>query len=94
MSDMEFDKFVKPLENSLDSWRQGQQKKKETAAKRKKDADSKPGSETTRCLSYLKLQIFVTRTVYIFVTFNLYSLEGQVFCNPFEPIFLKYILVK
>jgi hypothetical protein len=71
MSDMEFDKFVKPLENSLDSWRQGQQKKKETAAKRKKDADSKPGSETTRCLSYLKLQIFVTRTVYIFVTFNL-----------------------
>ena len=47
MADMEFDKFVKPLENSLDVFRQGQQKKKETAAKRKKDAEKGP-NDTTR----------------------------------------------
>ncbi len=44
---MEFDKFVKPLENSLDIWRQSQQKKKETAAKRKKDAE-KGSNDTIR----------------------------------------------
>ena len=47
MSDMEFDKFVKPLENSLDTWKAGQQKKKETAAKRKKDGENN-ASETSR----------------------------------------------
>ena len=41
---MEFDKFVKPLENSLDIWKQGQRNKKETAAKRKKEAEK----DTTR----------------------------------------------
>jgi hypothetical protein len=47
MADMEFDKFVKPLENSLQIWRQGQQKKKETAANKKKNADKGP-NDTTR----------------------------------------------
>jgi len=37
MEDMEFDKFIKPLENSLDTWKEGQQKKKDTA-KLKRDA--------------------------------------------------------
>ena len=46
---MEFDKFVKPLENSLQMWRQGQQKKKETAANKKKNADKGP-NDTTRYL--------------------------------------------
>ena len=48
MSDMEFDKFVKPLENSLDLWKQGQQMKKESAAKRKKDAEKGSNSENAR----------------------------------------------
>ncbi|CAB4069731.1 POLE3 [Lepeophtheirus salmonis] len=39
MGDMEFDKFVRPLENSLENWKKSQQKKKDTAAAKKK-ADS------------------------------------------------------
>jgi hypothetical protein len=39
------------------------------------------------CLSYQKLQIFVTGTFFIFVTFNKNSLVGQVFCGHFELIF-------
>merc|ERR1712095_260760 len=31
MEDMEFDKFIKPLENSLGSWKDSQQKKKDEA---------------------------------------------------------------
>merc|ERR1712029_1072404 len=37
MDDMEFEKFIKPLENSLDCWKESQQKKKDTA-KKKRDA--------------------------------------------------------
>jgi len=37
---MEFDKFVKPLENSLNHWKHSQMKKKETAAKKKKGAEN------------------------------------------------------
>merc|ERR1712113_492926 len=37
MEDMEFDKFIKPLENSLESWKDSQQKKKDDA-KQKRDA--------------------------------------------------------
>merc|ERR1712004_541804 len=37
MDDMEFEKFIKPLENSLDSWKDSQQKKKDDA-KQKRDA--------------------------------------------------------
>merc|ERR1712083_364079 len=37
MEDMEFDKFIKPLENSLESWKDSQQKKKDSA-KQKRDA--------------------------------------------------------
>merc|ERR1712241_496071 len=37
MEDMEFEKFIKPLENSLDSWKDSQQKKKDSA-KQKRDA--------------------------------------------------------
>ena len=45
MGDMEFDKFVRPLENSLAIWKKSQQAKKDTAAKKKsasvtKDVDS------------------------------------------------------
>jgi len=35
MAEMEFDKFVRPLENSLAIWKKGQQDKKELAAKKK-----------------------------------------------------------
>merc|ERR1712110_922027 len=35
MNEMEFDKFVRPLENSLAIWKKGQQEKKEQAAKKK-----------------------------------------------------------
>jgi hypothetical protein len=35
------------------------------------------------------LQIFLTRTLNIFVTFNQNSLVGHVFCNHFEPVFWK-----
>ena len=35
MTDMDFDKFVRPLENSLAIWKRGQQVKKDTAAKKK-----------------------------------------------------------
>eukprot|EP00093_Oithona_nana_P004174 04174.XXX_198970_198390_1 [CDS] Oithona nana genome sequencing. len=37
MDDMEFEKFIKPLENSLDCWKESQQKKKDSA-KKKRDA--------------------------------------------------------
>lgn len=48
MSDMEFDKFVKPLESSLQMWKQQQQKKKETATKKKQDAkDAATGDSST-----------------------------------------------
>lgn len=36
---MDFEKFVKPLENSLRHWKESQVKKKETAAKKRKDAE-------------------------------------------------------
>merc|ERR1712083_743261 len=35
MGDMEFDKFVRPLENSLVLWKKSQQTKKDMAAKKK-----------------------------------------------------------
>merc|ERR1712018_375127 len=44
VEDMEFDKFIKPLENSLESWKDSQQKKKDTA-KQKRDAKKE---ETTK----------------------------------------------
>ena len=43
MGDMEFDKFVRPLENSLAIWKKSQQVKKDTAAKKKAAAVSKDG---------------------------------------------------
>ena len=50
MGDMEFDKFVRPLENSLAIWKKSQQAKKDTAAKKKaatvtKDGDSNAPTE-------------------------------------------------
>ncbi len=54
MADMEFDKFVKPLEHSLEIWRQGQQKKKETAANKKKNADKGP-NDTTRFVTWYSI---------------------------------------
>nr|ACO11976.1 DNA polymerase epsilon subunit 3 [Lepeophtheirus salmonis] len=36
MGDMEFDKFARPLENSLENWKKSQQKKKDTAAAKKR----------------------------------------------------------
>ena len=44
MEDMEFDKFIKPLENSLENWKDSQQKKKDDA-KQKRDA-KKPAEAT------------------------------------------------
>merc|ERR1712083_472312 len=44
MEDMEFDKFIKPLENSLENWKDSQQKKK-VDAKQKRDA-KKPAEAT------------------------------------------------
>lgn len=44
MEDMEFDKFIKPLETSLEGWKQSQQKKKDAAKRKadeKKDSPSK-----------------------------------------------------
>eukprot|EP00092_Neocalanus_flemingeri_P007534 GFUD01008132.1.p2 GENE.GFUD01008132.1~~GFUD01008132.1.p2 ORF type:complete len:150 (-),score=73.65 GFUD01008132.1:158-607(-) len=43
MGDMEFDKFVRPLENSLAIWKKSQQAKKDTAAKKKAAAVVKDG---------------------------------------------------
>ena len=43
MGDMEFDKFVRPLENSLAIWKKSQQTKKDMAAKKKAAAVSKDG---------------------------------------------------
>merc|ERR1712243_305011 len=37
MADMEFEKFVRPLENSLAIWKKSQQFKKDSAAAKKKD---------------------------------------------------------
>ena len=37
MTEMDFEKFVKPLENSLRHWKESQVKKKET--KKRKDAE-------------------------------------------------------
>merc|ERR1711934_771306 len=39
MGDMEFDKFVRPLENSLAIWKKSQQSKKDSAAAKKKDKE-------------------------------------------------------
>lgn len=50
MKDMEFEKFVKPLEQAWDSWKSCQAKKKEETAKRKKDkaeAEAKKQVEQT-----------------------------------------------
>merc|ERR1712122_216845 len=38
MTDMEFDKFVRPLENSLAIWKKSQKDKKDSAAAAKKKA--------------------------------------------------------
>jgi len=40
MEDMEFNKFIDPLENSLETWKESQQKKKDSA-KQKKEAKQK-----------------------------------------------------
>jgi len=40
MTDMEFDKFVRPLENSLAIWKKSQQTKKDSAAAKKKEKES------------------------------------------------------
>jgi len=54
MTDMEFDKFVKPLENSLALWKKTQQEKKSTAAKKKAEKESstkeaeKPEADTEK----------------------------------------------
>merc|ERR1711872_347729 len=47
MGDMEFDKFVRPLENSLAIWKKSQQAKKDTAAKKKAAAVTKGGDNTS-----------------------------------------------
>ena len=43
VSAMEFDKFVRPLENSLAIWKKSQQAKKDTAAKKKSASVTKDG---------------------------------------------------
>jgi hypothetical protein len=43
-----------------------------------------PVTAEARCLSYQKLQTFVTNTVYILVNFWKYFLAGQVFDYHFE----------
>lgn len=48
IEDMEFDKFVKPLESALDSWKTGQQKKKEESAKRKKEKETTTPSASSK----------------------------------------------
>jgi len=45
MTDMEFDKFVRPLENSLAIWRKSQQTKKDSAAAKKKEKVSSKDGE-------------------------------------------------
>merc|ERR1712095_175899 len=40
MDDMEFEKFIKPLENSLDCWKESQQKKKEEEEQKNGDEDN------------------------------------------------------
>jgi hypothetical protein len=47
---------------------------------------------TTRCLSYQKLQIFVTSTFVTFVTVYQYFLVGQFFTNIFRLIFWRIIV--
>jgi hypothetical protein len=50
------------------------------------------GVPILRKVTKIGLQIFVTCAFYIFVTFNQYSLVGQVFCNCFEPIFRRTLV--
>jgi len=45
MEDMEFDKFIRPLEANLEGWKEGQQKKKDAAAKRKADDGGSKGGK-------------------------------------------------
>eukprot|EP00090_Calanus_glacialis_P007912 TRINITY_DN16306_c0_g1_i1.p2 TRINITY_DN16306_c0_g1~~TRINITY_DN16306_c0_g1_i1.p2 ORF type:complete len:133 (-),score=52.72 TRINITY_DN16306_c0_g1_i1:51-449(-) len=47
MGEMEFDKFVRPLENSLAIWRRGQKDKKDLAAKKKASAVAKKDDAST-----------------------------------------------
>jgi len=46
MSDMDFDKFVKPLESNLALWKKTQQDKKNNAAKKKAEAATAANSAT------------------------------------------------
>jgi len=45
MSDMEFEKFVRPLENSLAIWKKSQKDKKDSAAAAKKKASSEKSND-------------------------------------------------
>jgi len=47
MEDMEFDKFVKPLETSLDGWKQSQQKKKDAAKRKAEEKKDSPNKNKT-----------------------------------------------
>eukprot|EP00088_Acartia_fossae_P013105 TRINITY_DN1679_c0_g1_i1.p1 TRINITY_DN1679_c0_g1~~TRINITY_DN1679_c0_g1_i1.p1 ORF type:complete len:164 (+),score=67.39 TRINITY_DN1679_c0_g1_i1:48-539(+) len=47
MTDMEFDKFVKPLENSLALWKKSQQEKKNTAAKKKAEKEAAANKDSS-----------------------------------------------
>lgn len=47
MGAMEFDKFVRPLENSLAIWKKGQQDKKEQAAKKKAAKKGEAGESSS-----------------------------------------------
>merc|ERR1712029_1304116 len=44
MEDMEFDKFIRPLESNLECWKESQQKKKDIAAAKRKADDGKSKS--------------------------------------------------
>lgn len=46
MSDMDFEKFVRPLENSLAIWKKNQKDKKDSAAAKKEEAVAKKKAET------------------------------------------------
>merc|ERR1712080_547505 len=52
MGDMEFEKFIRPLENSLAIWKKSQQSKKDSAAAKKKDKkeaeEAKEGAEEAK----------------------------------------------
>jgi len=47
MEDMEFNKFIDPLENSLETWKESQQKKKDSA-KQKKEAMAKQKEQSKK----------------------------------------------